>query len=223
MPFDAPETFEVKPSPWPAPAVAPWPTTPVVKEPVTVAAPPWPISATPVEPKPADPPVEQDDKETVLKKQFALELTKKANPFEAACAIFKDTKDALWVSQNWINDDIVLAAKDAYNAPKSEKLLDKNDLSRKLLAFSEEKDPTGRFHIHDGKDRLSALKLYAEVQGFIGKVEVDASTKNFTNNTMKIVLVGTKKDAPTIENTSSDNDDVPKTILPTNIKLVSAR
>lgn len=223
MPFGAPDTFEA------APAVAPWPTTPVVKEPIVatppwpVAVAPWPVSATPVVATPVATPVEQDDKETVLKKQFALELTKKANPFEAACAIFKDTKDALWVSQNWINDDIVLAAKDAYNAPKSEKLLDKNDLSRKLLAFSEEKDPTGRFHIHDGKDRLSALKLYAEVQGFIGKVEVDASTKNFTNNTMKIVLVGTKKDAPTIENTSSDNDDVPKTILPTNIKLVSAR
>lgn len=125
------------------------------------------------------------------KKLFALELAKGLKPFEAALNVYpNDTGLALWVSQNWLNDPEVVQTKQTQLDQIEIKLLDKDALAAKVLRFSEEKDTTGRFYLAEDKNRLAALRLYAEICGYIGKVDIDLSTKNFnTNNEMKIVLV----------------------------------
>ncbi len=155
------------------------------------------------------------------KKAFGAALAKHEQPFQAACAVFSDTGQALWVSQNWLVDPVVIAAK-AEQIKQETKLLDKEALSYKLLKFAEEKDPSGRFFTCDHKDRINYLKLYAEIQGYIGKVDINASTNNFTNNTMKIVFVKPENDNKEIEQKTIEQEaEIPK--LPLNIKLVSAR
>jgi hypothetical protein len=170
-------------------------------------------------PKPIEPAYRSDEG---LKRLFGVEWAKNPKPFEAALIVFgEDTNAALWVSWNWLTDPIVLASKDAYaqNTELNEKLLDKDQLAARLLQFAEEKDVSGRFYVLEGKDRLAAYKLFAEIQGFIGKLSIDASTNNFTNNELKLTLVRATKieqepeiieQEPVIENT-----------LPVNIKLVS--
>jgi hypothetical protein len=159
------------------------------------------------------------------KKEFGIELAKQENPFNAACEIFKDdTGAALWISKHWLIDPVVIAARDLYLEAKAAEtnLLDKHQLAARLLKFAEEKDVSQRFYITEAKDRLAALKLYAEICGFIGagKVEIDASTKNINNNVMKIVLVkpDNQNDTKVIE-AVSDIEPVDNP-LPINIKLV---
>jgi len=171
-------------------------------------------------PKPIEPAYRSDEG---LKRLFGVEWAKNPKPFEAALIVFgEDTNAATWISWNWLTDPIVLAAKDAYtqNTELNEKLLDKHQLAARLLQFADEKDVSGRFYLLEGKDRLAALKLYAEVQGFIGKLSIDASTNNFTNNELKLTLVKaqTKIEEETIIEQEPEIDNV----LPVNIKLVSS-
>lgn len=167
-------------------------------------------------------PAWHDDEEK--KKLFGIELGREPRPFIAACEVFKnDTTAALWASINWITDPVVIAAKDLYLkvVEDEENLLDKKQLSLRLLAFAEERDQSGRFYVHDGKDRLAALKLYAEVQGYIGKLSIDNSTHNFTSNEMRIILVAANndnKEIPVIE--ASANGEPEEIDIPFNIKLV---
>jgi hypothetical protein len=159
-----------------------------------------------------------------LKKLFGAALQRYSKPFEAALEVFpSDTNAALWVSWNWLTDPVVIEAKASagQNTELNDKLLDKAALALRLLEFAEEKDPTGRFYICEAKDRLAAYKLFAEVQGFIGKIAIDASTNNITNNELKITLVKANKEKlevsvqePELE---IDNE------LPANLKLVSAK
>ena len=159
-------------------------------------------------------------KDEARKKLFGIELTQHPTAFEAACAIFKDTTQALWVSQNWLNDPTVLASKSAYNQATNLELLDKQGLSRKLLDFAEEKDLTGRFYISEAKDRLAALKLYAEVQGYIGKVDINPTLNNTTNNIMKIMFVKPEHKNDNQKTIEHSIEEQPKLKLP--IKLVSS-
>ncbi len=158
-----------------------------------------------------------------LKRLFGVELAKNPKAFEAALVVFgEDTNAALWASWNWLTDPLVIAAKDAYaqNTELNEKLLDKDQLAARLLQFAEEKDVSGRFYILEGKDRLAAYKLFAEIQGFIGKLSIDASTNNFTNNELKLTLVRPepiKQEAATI----IEHEPEIKHSLPINLKIVS--
>ncbi len=159
-----------------------------------------------------------------LKRLFGIEWAKNLKPFEAALVVFGDnTNAALWVSWNWITDPVVIAAKDAYNqnTELNEKLLDKDQLAARLLKFAEEKDVSGRFYVLEGKDRLAAYKLFAEIQGFIGKFSIDASTNSFTNNELKITLVKPdtiiKKETKIIEQEAEIENN-----FPIDIKLVSS-
>ena len=80
------------------------------------------------------------------------------------------------------------------------------------------------FYLADTKDRLAALKLYAEIQGYIGKVDFNASTNNYTNNSMKIVFVKPEhNDNQKIIETSVEEIQPELELLPANVKLVSAR
>lgn len=122
-----------------------------------------------------------------LKKAYGARLGKGDRPLDAALLVFNNVMcDALWAVQNWIRDPIVVETRETVE--NNINLLDKDQLSAKLLKFADEKTSAGN-PIHESKDRLAALKLYAEIQGFVGKVNIDASQKTFINNAMEIVLV----------------------------------
>lgn len=165
-------------------------------------------------------PIWADDE--VKKKLFGTELANHDKAFDAACAVFEKTTDALWAANNWLFDPIVLAAKNGVQVTANLNLLDKEALAHKLLKFADEKDRTGQFYISDAKDRLAALRLYAEIQGYIGKVDLH-STNNFINAmTIKFVKPENKNDLKTIDETPIEKSDNVKP-LPLNIKLVSSR
>ena len=175
-----------------------------------------PILARPVESPPK--PSWADDE--AKKKLYGIELVKHDTPFQAACEIFEDTSHALWASHHWIYDPVVIASKDAYSEAINLKLLDREQLARKLLDFANEKAPNG-FPTVDAKDRLAAYKLYAEVQGFIGKVELNNSTNNYYDNrTMAIRLVKPNNDNKLIEASAEEQSAELKPIA--GIKLVSS-
>lgn len=149
---------------------------------------------------PIQKPAYQDDEG--LKKQFGVELAKAENPFEAGCKVFDaDTTKALWVSYHWVNDPIVLASRDVYlkNIELASPPLDKNQLAAKVLAFVEAKTLTGRL-ICEPRDALAGFKLYSDILGYTGKVEIDNSVKNLTHNEMTIKLVKADIKEPQIIN-----------------------
>jgi len=147
---------------------------------------PWQIA-------PLETPAYQSDEN--LKKQFGVELAKAANAFEAACKLAgDDTSKALWISFNWLNDPVVVASRDVYlkTVELSSPPLDRDQLAAKVLALAEEKIliSSGQLvPVAETKDRIAALKLYSEILGYTGKVEIDNSTKTFTHNEMIIKLV----------------------------------
>ena len=158
----------------------------------------------------------QDDEAS--KRLFGIELNHHKTPIEAACAVFKDdTSKALWASQHWLTDPVVLAAKGEHNQREQAKLLDRDELSHRLLIFAEEKDPTGRFYISEGKDRLKAYELYAKVNGFIDKPENPNGPSII--NEMKVIFV---KPANENQKTIEHEEQQPVNSLPVNLKLVSA-
>ncbi len=183
-------------------------------EPLKPAFQPWPKQETVPEVEPA---WRSDD---ALKRAFGIALAKLDRPFDAGLEALGDANRALWASNYWVNDPLVVATK-AANAQNVETLLDKDQLSAKLLKFAEERDPTGRFYICEAKDRLAALKLYAEIQGYTGKLSIDASTNNFTNNELKLVLVpAPEKEIKVIE---AEPEEISAPVLPLNLKLVNSR
>lgn len=168
-----------------------------------------------------------------LKKLYGIELAKTENPFDAACKLFpeeNDTSKALWVSFNWLTDAIVIGSRDAYlkTLELSQPALDREQLAAKVLALAEgekvlingKKVPT-----IEAKDRISAFKLYSEILGYTGKVEIDNSTKTFNHNEMVIKLVKAEDIKPAVTvvpNAKSEiiNDVVPP---PVTLKLVAAK
>lgn len=69
-------------------------------------------------------------------------------------------------------------------------LLDKEGLAAHILSCAQEhfmQNGVKRYAI-EARDRVSLLKLYAEVMGFTG-AKADTSQNNFVNNEMKVVLV----------------------------------
>ena len=175
---------------------------------------PWQIQV-PERPKWAD-----DEQK---KKLYGIELTKNNNPLEAAKVIFWNEQDAMWAANNWLHDPVVLASKKAILEQADENLLDKDALSRKLLKFSEEKDRTGQFYVAEAKDRLAALRLYAEIQGYIGKVDINASTNNYVNGmTIKFVSPEKRNNDEKVIDVIKERENEIET-LPLNIKLVSAK
>lgn len=166
-----------------------------------------------------------------LKNKYGIELAKAATPFEAACALFgEETNKALWVSANWLNDPIVIASKDIYlkTVELSKPPLDREQLAAKVLELAEgEKILKNGFYVStiETKDRIAAFKLYSDILGYTGKVEIDNSTKTFNHNEMIIKLVKAEEKKPVVidnaPNTKSEmtND---KDQSPIKLKLVAA-
>ena len=127
----------------------------------------------------------------VKKTEFGQLLKSGLEPFAAATRLFgTDVNAALWVSQNWINDPVVAQSPDIEE--KSLKLLDKEALAAKVLAFADEKDITGRFYVNESPERLKALELYAKIAGHIVKENTVIPITN-DNRTMNIRLVAPDK------------------------------
>lgn len=171
MPWGKPDTFEVKP----LQSVPSWSAQPASK-PVASTVPTWATDET-------------------LKKRFAIEWAKEPDPFKAASVIWpEDINAVLWVIKFWVVDPAVNAAKDIYlkSVEAETALLDKDELSAKLLAFADETvllSNGQRQYVVEAKDRLKAFELYATVRGFIGKIDLNASTTHNVNNFMKVVFV----------------------------------
>lgn len=161
------------------------------------------------------------ENEEAKKKLFGIELAKGIAAFQAALNVCgQNTNEALWVSQHWLIDPIVAGARDSYlkTVDTSSSLLDADQLAAKLLDMAEEKNATDTYYILDGKDRLKALELYAEIKGMIGKTAIDLSTKNFTFKQMVVKFVEPEKKQETIiEHNSNEPEFKPALKL----KLVS--
>lgn len=166
-----------------------------------------------------------------LKKLFGVELAKSSNPFEAAKIVLGENDKAVWASFNWLSDPVVLASRDVYLKTLEAAVppLDRERLAAKVLALAEgEKikiDGIDRSTV-EAKDRIAAFKLYSEILGYTGKVEIDNSTKTFnTNNELKIILVKAEDKKPVVidqaPNAKSEimNDKTPS---PISLKLVKA-
>lgn len=150
------------------------------------------------------------------KKIFGERLAKGDKPYDAAIFAFGDQATALWATQYLLRDPLVIETRE--NVENSVNLLDKDQLSVKLLKFADEK-VDGRF-IHESKDRLAALKLYAEIQGHIGKVNVDLSKNTFNNNEMKITFVDAESEEKKQELTIIENNVQEDLDLGIDLKLV---
>lgn len=206
----------------------PWVTSPAfVVEPLA-----WPSVKPVVSPwaKPADPPAIQayqtDEK---LKQAYGIELAKCTNPFEAGCKVFgEETSKALWASFNWLTDPIVVASRDIYlkNIELNQKPLDREQLAAKVLALAEgEKvlvNGVMRSTI-EAKDRATFFKLYSDILGYTGKVEIDNS-KNVTFNELTIKLVKPEDSKPvkTIDNAPNVKSEIFNTENIPTIKLVKS-
>jgi hypothetical protein len=165
-----------------------------------------------------------------LKKSFGIELAK-SNSFDAVRKLAgDDASKAQWMHTNWLCDPVVVASRDAYlkTLELSSTPLDKEQLAAKVLALADEKVlnlKTGQqVPLNEAKDRIAAFKLYSEIMGYTGKVEIDASTKTITHNEMIIKLVKAETKAPvTINNPMSNpnpNTKISESPSPITLKLV---
>src|SRR5271165_4111019 len=99
-------------------------------------------------------------------------------------------------SSNWINEPAVIASRDLYEQKVEVEtpLLDKDQFAAKLLEFEQERHPQNpTIYLHEAKDRLACLKLYAEVQGWVGQAASVHVNNSFTTNEMKIRFVEADK------------------------------
>lgn len=167
-----------------------------------------------------------------LKKQYGIELAKASNPFEAAKTLLGENDKAVWASFNWMADPIVIASRDAYlkTLELATPPLDREQLAAKVLALAEgEKVLTERgswVPTIEAKERINAYKLYSEILGYTGKVEIDNSTKNtINNNKIELVLVRAADKPPlVIDNAPNVKSEMQNAVpSPISLKLVKAR
>lgn len=161
-----------------------------------------------------------------LKKAFGIELAKTINPLDAANKV--DAEKALWISFNWLNDPIVIASRDIYlkTLELSSPALDREQLAAKVLALADEKILSPKLGCViptiEAKDRIAAFKLYSEILGYTGKVEIDQSTKTFNHNemTIKLVKADERKTPVIIDNAPKSKIENINSNSPITLKLV---
>ena len=130
------------------------------------------------------PTVTNEVDELAQKKQFAIELLKDpSKPFIAACAVFRDdTGTALKIAGRWPTDPDVLR----FQAEAVDAVGDMHFLPTKAeaarLAFSMASDDKAT-----RDDRLRALRLYADIRGFIEKQSPIINNNILTNNKVMVV------------------------------------
>lgn len=163
-----------------------------------------------------------------LKKAFAIALINAANAFDAACKIFnKETNKALFAAANWINDPVVIEAKQNYieaGEQEPEKLLDKEQFCRTLLKFSTEKILYNGNEVYaaEAKDRLKALELYGKAQNFIND-KTEINNNNIQQNRfmeIRFVEPEKKENVKIIDNSPIEQDEDILENSPIKLKLV---
>lgn len=151
--------------------------------------------------------------DTDKKRLYGIELTKIGteylNEFDAAFGLVENNTVALWISRNWVTDPVVIAARDAYlDAVEAEaSLLDKQQLAARILKISTEKTESGKYLV-TAKERIEALRLYADVMGFNKSAQNNLPT--LLHNEIRITLVDpVKEELKTIDvapNSQNSND-----------------
>lgn len=162
-----------------------------------------------------------NDNEDEVKRTFGMALGAGKQAFEAALeATGNNTNLALWVSQRWLNDPIVVASKDLYlkTVYNSKELLDADELASKLLEMAEERNASNTFYILEGKDRLKALELYAKIRGY-DKSAAPSISNTFNKMVVKFVAPEKKDELPVIDNNEAQLSNIKS---PIKLKLVSA-
>lgn len=190
-----------------------------VTSPVFIVAPPAAPSWG--EPQKAVKPIFEES--VANKKLYGIELAKGLTAYEAAKAVFPEGQGVcVWVAQNWISEPIVIAAKDEYlqAIDTKSKILDKDQFLAKVMEFCDATYEIGgvRRFVNEGKDRLAALKLYAEAKGFVNKNAIEIDNSKTTNNTyvgIKLVKAEPKEnsvviDAPNTQSKISNSDTIPQ-------------
>lgn len=151
------------------------------------------------------------------KQEFGRLIKQGLKPFEAAIKIFmNDNSAALWAANHWPNDQAVKAI--VSQEEKDLKLLDKEAIAAKVMAFVDEKDSSGRFYINEGQDRLKALELYAKICGYITNQPIPIAQTLNDNRRMEIVLVSPEKKqdnsiVQNIEETTVETLDLPVKLI----------
>lgn len=131
------------------------------------------------------PPSETPEQLLGLKTQFAELSLREPDPFKVALVVFpNDTGRALRVANEWPNDPEVKTLRQAFVDSEEDGetafLPTKAEAAR--LAWNIARD-TERMT----EDRLKALKLYADIRGFIEKPQV--AVNNTVNNVQRVLVV----------------------------------
>ena len=108
-----------------------------------------------------------------MKHRFAVELLKLRDPFRAAMAVESSVAVAIGYCQAWPSDPVVREHIDKLINAKVNVLPTRDDLSRELWDIG-----TNTLTRTDVKDRLAALKLYAEVNEFMPKSNAGSVSVN---------------------------------------------
>lgn len=125
------------------------------------------------------------DNETELKQQFARELLKTpTEPFKVAARIFgDDTGRALQVSHRWPHDPEVLG----YMAAAVDEMGDLHFLPTKAEAARAAWELSQDQKL-DTDNRLKALRLYADIRGYIERQGgITVNQNNITQNKVMVV------------------------------------
>lgn len=157
-----------------------------------------------------------------VKKLFGIALGQGKDPFSAALdATNNNTNIALYVSQRWLLDPIVVASRDLYSKTvhNSDELLDADQLASKLLEMAEERNASNSFYMLEGRDRLKCLELYAKIRGY-DKSAAPSISNTVNNMVVKFVAPEKKDNSQQIDNQQLSNELNNKS--PLKLKLVSS-
>jgi hypothetical protein len=135
--------------------------------------------------------------EQEAKSSFAAELLRHpGNPFAAAQAVFGSAPEAFRISVEWLNDPYVVARKrDLLNELGEEGFLpSKAELAHLLLDAANEKNYSGAYR-HELKDRTAALRVIAEMLGYMPKAGVSVNVNNTVGNRVMVVPAFVSDDA----------------------------
>lgn len=123
--------------------------------------------------------------------RFAAAIAEGEHPYKAALAVLGETEtsQALRVHKLWANDPIVINEVSRINntLEVDNEGLSKVEYLRTLLDMITTKD------LKDGKDKIAALRLYAEVRGFLKKDE-GVTVNNVTNKVLVVNSAGADDD-----------------------------
>lgn len=127
-----------------------------------------------------------DNEQNERKTAYARELLKTPNdPFQAALRIEANTGLALQITHEWTHDAFVIAEQERLLSEHGAKafLASKEEYARTVYDMSKESI--------EAKDRLTALRLYGEIMGFIEKPGVVVNNNNQVNRVMIVANNGT--------------------------------